>query len=82
MSKYSPEYITLKKISDINTGSCEKYVALADEIACDAMMKYEFRRDDLLQAMQGAIDCLSQNKTFPADIVAAKTLLSNAIKAA
>jgi hypothetical protein len=34
---------------------------------------------ELLSAMQGAIDALSQDKTFPADIVCAKNLLSRAI---
>lgn len=33
------------------------------------------------QAMQGAIDALSQNKTFPADIECAKNLLKTALAA-
>jgi hypothetical protein len=36
----------------------------------------------LLEACKGAVAALSQNATFPADILAAKTFLKNAIAAA
>ena len=39
------------------------------------------RRNSDRNAMQGAIDALSQNKTFPADVKAAKNLLKNALTA-
>jgi hypothetical protein len=37
---------------------------------------------DLLEAAKGAVAALSQNKTFPADIKAAKAFLNHAIKKA
>ena len=54
----------------------------ADTIANAAhIVKCVNAHESLLSAMQGAIDALSQNKTFPADIVAAKNLLTNAMQA-
>lgn len=39
-------------------------------------------QSDLLQAARAAIAALSQNKTFPADIAAAKKWLTDAVAAA
>ena len=37
---------------------------------------------DMLEALEGALAALTQNKTYPADIYAAKTFLETAIKKA
>jgi len=75
----TPEYLDLMKIKNLNAGNCEKYVAKADSIACDAVMNYEFRQDDLTDAIKGAIDHLSQSKTHQSDIDSAVNLLKRAL---
>ena len=59
--KHTPEYLALRKIMNEDTGSCEKYVAKVDSIACDAVMNYEFRQDDLQdinEELLAALECV------------------------
>lgn len=59
--------ITAKAVKILKTGKANTKIKAAYEMAAMA------------SAMQGAIDCLSQNKIFPADIAHAKSLLANAM---
>lgn len=76
----TPEYKALRKIMNTTTGSCEKYVAKVDSLACDAVMNYEFKQDDLLEACLGALQYMSR---FPqSDTSTREWKIANQLRAA
>ena len=64
----------------INEFDGKKQVYLSMDRICEIWEELkDSSAPDLLEACKGAIAALSQNKTYPADIVCAKTFLESAM---